>query len=160
MEGYSIKAAANMIGVAPSTLRYYDKEGLLPSIERSESGYRVFSEDDLGMLKVIECLKKTGMPIKDIKQFTEWVKQGDDSLQERYDMFIKRKEAVQAQIDELQKTLEFVEYKIWYYQTALEAGTEAIHHEEKNEAIQPRFSDQYTNNPYLYRHKIHSYSLP
>ena len=67
------------------------------------------------------------MPMKDIQQFIQWVQQGDASLQEHYDMFLERRKAVQKQLEELQKTLEFVEFKCWYYGTALEAGTEAIH---------------------------------
>ena len=85
---YTIKEAAEIMNVTPTTLRYYDKQGLLPFMERRESGYRIFSENDILMLRVIECLKKSGMPIKDIRQFTEWVLQGDASLQERYHMFL------------------------------------------------------------------------
>lgn len=57
---YTIKRAAEIMNVTPTTLRYYDKQGLLPFMERKESGYRVFSDTDIAMLKVIECLKKNG----------------------------------------------------------------------------------------------------
>ena len=83
---YTIKQAAEIMNVTPTTLRYYDKQGLLPFMERKESGYRVFSDTDIAMLKVIECLKKTGMSIKDIRQFTKWVIMGDDSLKESNEM--------------------------------------------------------------------------
>lgn len=73
---YTIKQAAAIMNVTPVTLRYYDKQGLLPFVERTESGYRMFSENDLGMLRVIDCLKKTGMPIKDIQQFSKWAQMG------------------------------------------------------------------------------------
>lgn len=124
---YTIKQAAEKMNLTTATLRYYDKQGLLPFVERSESGYRMFSENDMGMLRVIECLKKTGMPIKDIQQFCKWVQMGDDSLQERYDMFLERKRAVEEQLAEIQETLKFVNHKCEYYRTALEAGTEKIH---------------------------------
>lgn len=127
---YTIKKAAEIMNVTPATLRYYDKQGLLPFMERTESGYRMFSETDIGMLRVIDCLKKTGMPIKDIQQFSKWAQMGDASLQERYDMFLARKKTVEAQIAELQETLKFVEHKCEYYRTALEAGTEKIHFQE------------------------------
>ena len=132
---YTIKQVADIMNVTPVTLRYYDKQGLLPYVERTESGYRMFSENDLGMLRVIECLKKTGMPIKDIQQFSKWVQMGDDSLQEQYHMFLERKQTVENQIAELQETLKFVEHKCEYYRTALEAGTESIHF--KNNEILP-----------------------
>ena len=124
---YTIKQAAEIMNVTPTTLRFYDKQGLLPNIERKESGYRVFSDDDMAMLKVIACLKKSGMPIKDIHQFAKYVQMGDDSLQERYEMFLERKRDVEKQMEELQSTLDFINYKCWYYETAIEAGTEKIH---------------------------------
>lgn len=127
MKNYNIKDVSNLMGIPASTIRYYDKEGLLPFLERSESGYRIFSENDLSLLRVIECLKKTGMPIKEIKQFTAWLSEGDASLQKRLHMFTERKRIVEEQMADLQKTLDIINYKCWYYQTALEAGTEAVH---------------------------------
>ncbi len=132
---YTIKEAARIMNVTPSTLRYYDKQGLLPFMERKDSGYRIFSDTDMSMLHVIECLKKSGMPIKDIRQFSKWVQLGDDSLQERYEMFVERKRVVEAQMAELQKTLDFINHKCWYYETALEAGTEKIHFKEQGDKL-------------------------
>ncbi len=132
---YTIKQAAELTNLTPVTLRYYDKQGLLPYMERRESGYRMFSDGDIAMLRVIECLKKTGMSIKDIRQFSEWVLMGDDSLQERYEMFLERKKAVEAQMADLQKTLDFINHKCWYYETAIEAGTEKIHFKEQSEKL-------------------------
>jgi DNA-binding transcriptional MerR regulator len=126
MPKYTIKDAAKIMNVPTSTIRFYDKEGLLPFMERLESGYRVFSEDDLAMLRTIDCLKKTGMPIKEIRQFIEWVQQGEGSLQQRYDMFMERKKDVEAQMADLQSTLDIVNFKCWYYQVALEAGSEKV----------------------------------
>lgn len=132
---YTIKQAAEIMNVTPTTLRYYDKQGLLPFMERKESGYRVFSDTDIAMLKVIECLKKTGMSIKDIRQFSKWVLIGDDSLKERHEMFLERKRAVESQISELQETLDFINHKCWYYETAIEAGTEKIHLKERSDKL-------------------------
>lgn len=127
---YTIKDAAKMMGVPTSTIRYYDKEGLLPFMERRESGYRIFTEKDIATLRIIDCLKKTGMPIKEIRQFSDWLEQGDASLQQRYEMFLERKRVVEAQISELQETLKTINYKCWYYETAIAAGTEKIHTEK------------------------------
>lgn len=124
---YSIKETSQLMNLPATTLRYYDKEGLLPFIERKESGYRVFSEEDISMLRIIECLKKTGMSIKDIKQFSSWVLQGDQTLQQRYELFLARRQIVEKQLAELQETLKLIDYKCWYYETALAAGTEKIH---------------------------------
>ncbi len=132
---YTIKQAAEIMNVTPTTLRYYDKQGLLPFMERKDSGYRVFSDTDIAMLRVIECLKKSGMPIKDIRQFSKWAQMGDDSLKERYEMFLERKRIVEVQIAELQETLDFINHKCWYYETAIEAGTEKIHFKEQADKL-------------------------
>lgn len=132
---YTIKEVSEMLHIPASTLRYYDKEGLLPAIERKDSGYRLFSEENIQALRLIECLKSTGMPIKDIRTFFEWTQQGDASLQQRYEMFLERRRVVQDQMAQLQKTLEIIDYKCWYYETAVAAGTLAVHedsHERKN----------------------------
>ena len=120
---YSIRAAAEHIGVVPSTIRYYEREGLLPNISRNNSGIRQFTDKDLDWLHTLECLKKTGMSIKEIKRFVDLFLQGDKTLEERRQMFYERRQAVEGQMAELQKTLDFANYKCWYYDTAVEAGT-------------------------------------
>jgi DNA-binding transcriptional MerR regulator len=125
---YTISEAAKKSNLTAHTIRYYDKEGLLPFMERTESGIRYFTENDLEGLGIINCLKATGMPIKEIKIFMDWCVQGDSTLKERYNMFLERKSTVQNQIAELQKALDKINYKCWYYKTAIEANTENIHH--------------------------------
>ena len=105
------------------TLRYYDKEGLLPFVDRSAGGARMFKESDFEWLRLIECLKSTGMPIRDIKQFIDWYMEGDTTLPQRRDMFYERRRAVEAQIEALQATLDMIDYKCWYYDTAVAAGS-------------------------------------
>lgn len=136
---YSISEVAEKLNLTSYTLRYYDKEGLLPFVERTPSGIRLFKESDIDFLKIIQCLKATGMPIKDIKEFIEWCVDGDSTLQQRYEMFIERKASVEAQMEELKKTMKVIEHKCMYYQTALEAGTEGIH---KNNSIKEVITNQ------------------
>ena len=124
---YTIGETAEKMGSTASTIRYYEKEGLLPNIKRDKNGIRFFTENDLQSLKIIECLKATGMPIKDIRKFIDLCAEGDNSLQERYALFLDRKAAVQKQIEELKKIEKVIDFKCWYYQTAIEAGTEKIH---------------------------------
>ncbi|AWB46065.1 MerR family transcriptional regulator [Paenibacillus sp. CAA11] len=137
MKSYSISEVAKELNLTPYTLRYYDKEGLMPFVERTPSGTRSFKESDIEALKVIECLKCTGMPIKEIKNFIDWCSEGDATLQQRYDMFMERKATVEAQMEELKKTMEVIEHKCSYYRTALDAGTEDIH---KNHKIASAFT--------------------
>jgi DNA-binding transcriptional MerR regulator len=131
MKTYSISEVAKELNLTIYTLRYYDKEGLMPFVERAQNGTRLFKESDISALKLIECLKSTGMPIKEIKTFIDWCSEGDSTLQQRYDMFLERKASVEAQMAELKKTMEVIEHKCLYYQTALEAGTEEIHKNNK-----------------------------
>lgn len=133
MKTYSISEVANELNLTVYTLRYYDKEGLMPFVGRTPSGIRVFKDSDIEALKVIECLKSTGMPIKEIKNFIDWCSEGDLSLQQRHDMFLERKAVVEAQLEELHKTMELINHKCTYYKTALDAGTEDIHKNNKIE---------------------------
>ncbi len=128
---YSISEAAEKLNLTVYTLRYYDKEGLMPFVERTPNGTRLFKESDIEALKVIECLKSTGMPIKEIKKFIDWCSEGDSTLQQRYNMFLERKAAVEVQLEELKKTMELINHKCEYYNTALDAGTEDIHKNNK-----------------------------
>ena len=122
---YSIKEVADMMGVTTATLRYYDQEGLLPNIKRV-NGIRVFEDKDFKWLRVLNCLKNTNMPIKKIKEYVELAQKGDSTLEERYKLIEEQKENILEQIKELKYYLKEIEYKEWYYQKSLEAGTEKI----------------------------------
>lgn len=138
---YTVGEMAKKIGVAPSTLRYYDKEGLLPFVERSSGGIRVFKEADYEWLKVIECLKKTGMPLKDIKTFIEMAMQGDETIDERLELIMKQRDEVSKQIAELQETMDTLNFKCWYYETAKSAGTTAVPRGMKLEELPEEFRE-------------------
>lgn len=129
---YTISQVAEKCGLTAHTLRYYDKEGLLPFVERSASGIRKFREADFEWLGIITCLKETGLPVKQIKQFIDWCIEGDSALAERYNVFVEQKRSIEKQMAVLQKHLDKVNYKIWYYKTALEAGTTSVHAEDNN----------------------------
>lgn len=124
--GYSIGKVAEKYGLSVPTLRYYDKEGLLPFVDRTESGQRCFKESDFELLCEIECLKKTGMSIKDIKQFIDWRMEGEETLENRLSLFQKQKDAVHRQIEEFNQQLEEIEFKIWYYEAMLQEDGEKI----------------------------------
>lgn len=120
---YTVGEMAKMLGVPASTLRYYDKEGLLPFVERSAGGIRMFRESDLEWLRVIGCMKKAGMPLRDIRQYMELVIQGDDTIDARLEMFRRQRKTLETQMAELQHTMDMVDYKCWYYETAQKTGT-------------------------------------
>lgn len=122
---YTVGEMAKILGIPASTLRYYDKEGLLPFVERSSGGIRMFTDKDYEWLKVIECLKQSGLSIKEIRAFIDMAQRGDaSSLIERRKLFQDRRDAVKKQLEEMRETLALLEFKCWYYEQAIEDGTE------------------------------------
>ena len=109
---YTIKQISEKTSLAPHVLRYYEHEGLLPSVGRSRSGIRRYSEHDLEWLGLICCLKNTGMSIKQIKNFVELSVAGDKTLKQRCELLGEHKKTVEAQIQEMQKHLLKVTHKI------------------------------------------------
>ncbi len=103
-------------------------------------GVRDYCDSDLDRLGMIECLKKTGMTLNEIKTFIDWCRQGDKTIQQRYDMFIGRRAAVHQQMQEIQRMLKIIDYKIQYYNRALRAGTLAIYDGKKSKL--PSFFDK------------------
>ena len=120
---YTIGQVSEMFHLPISTLRYYDKEGFFPNLER-KGNIRYFSDNELEAIRIIECLKQSGLEIKDIKQFFEWVTEGSSSYTKRKELFEHRKAAVKEEIKQLEKTLAMLEFKCWYYDTALADGSE------------------------------------
>ena len=120
---YTIGQVAELYNFPISTLRYYDKEGLFPNLKR-QSGIRQFDDKDLESLRIIECLKASGLGIAEIKRYFELCQQGNSTYAERRQLFEKRKKAVEAEIERLNKTLDLLKYKCWYYDNAIEDGNE------------------------------------
>ena len=94
---YTIGEMAQRLNVAPSTLRYYDKEGLLPFLERSSGGMRMFKDEDVEWLQMLGCLKKAGMPLREIKSFMELSRQGDATIGQRLEMIEQQRQSVLEQ---------------------------------------------------------------
>lgn len=106
---YTIGQVSEMFGLPVSTIRYYDKEGLFPGIQRS-SGIRKFSEKEL--------------EIRDIRRFMQWCQEGSSTYGKRRELFQKRKEIVEKEILAMKKTLAMIEFKCWYYEQAMKDGSE------------------------------------
>lgn len=112
---HTIKKVSEITNISPYTIRYYDKEGLLPFVSRTESGIRKFSDTDLEWLKLITCLKNTGMHIKDIKQYIDWYIIGMDTFDNRKNLLLEHRKTVLKQMEELQFNLDKINKKIEYY---------------------------------------------
>ena len=121
---FSISEVANKMNLSIPTIRYYDSLGLLPNLKKSKSGNRVFKDEDIEVIRVIQYLKKSGLQLSEIKQFMSWCKQGDSTLEKRLNFFKNQKEKVYKQINDLKEALSLIEFKEWYYQEAIKDGTE------------------------------------
>ena len=143
---YTIGQVAEMFDLPISTLRYYDKQGLFPQLTR-ESGIRKFSDNEIEALRVIECLKKSGLEIKDIKLFMEWCAEGSATYSNRFELIQKQKEHVEAEIQQMHKTLDMLRYKCWYYTQAMKDGNE-----DKAKALTPNGLPEDIRNAYHNSH--------
>jgi DNA-binding transcriptional MerR regulator len=112
---YSIKQVASKLGLTASALRYYDKEGLIPTLKRTDAGIRTFSETDLQWLELICCLKNSGMAISEIKQFMNLCLKGEDTCDDRKIVLEKHKEMILKQMELLRNSLCIINYKIEHY---------------------------------------------
>lgn len=124
---YTIKQAAEKMNLTAYTLRYYDREGLLPFVERDNVGNRLFTENDMEWLGVVCCLKNTGMPIKQIKKFIQWSLYGDKTLETRRQMLIEHRKKVLEQINELNHNFEKINHKINCYNESCKKYNEENH---------------------------------
>ena len=124
--GYTVKVAAERANLNPNTLRYYEKEGLLPHIERSKGGIRHYSDEDLEWLGLVCCLKNTGMSIKQIRDFVDLSLQGPETLKDRCHMLNAHKQEVEEHISRMNQHLDLVKCKIEYFTKKYEEYTRSI----------------------------------
>ncbi len=120
---YTIGDAASELGMPASTIRFYEKNGLIPNQQRSSDGRRLFDEDDLEWMRFVERLKVSGMPIKEIREYIRLYMEGDSTIEERRRIVYERRDAIDKQLEELQLARDFIEYKCWYYDVASDSGT-------------------------------------
>lgn len=121
---YTIKQVSEITGLPIPTLRYYDKEGLLPGLKRRESGYRIFTDDDLNTIRIIECFKQSGLQIKEMKRFMALAAEGDSTLQECHDIYKNQVKRLEEKMAALEEAVKVSKIKLSYYEEALAAGTE------------------------------------
>ncbi len=151
---YTIGQVAKITQITTDTLRYYDKIGLLPFVKRNEFGHRLFSERDLKYLEVIQCLKKSDVPVKEIGQFVEWTIMGDETLEKRKDFFTEKQQDLEDKISSLESMLAFLKWKRWYYEEACMAKTESIHFIEGTQSFNPKVLEKYNVNQLNEKDKV------
>ncbi|MFW2334194.1 MerR family transcriptional regulator [Ilumatobacter sp.] len=108
---------ADACGVSIDTLRYYEREGLLQPVARTDTGRRRYSADDAAWVRVLRCLRVTAMPIREMREFAELVRRGDEAIPERLDILLRHRGDVVAKLDELHRAIEVIDEKIAAYST-------------------------------------------
>ena len=118
---YSIQEVSKRTGLTAHTLRYYEKEGLLSGVERTQGGFRQYTDEDLERLGLICCLKNTGMSIQEIARFVQLTHEGDHTLEERVELLRAHRERVLERMAEMQKHLDKVTWKLNFFTEKLRA---------------------------------------
>ncbi|ASP28127.1 MerR family transcriptional regulator [Spiroplasma corruscae] len=119
MEKLYLKDVSKELSIPEYVLRFYDKKGIIPFIQRDENNYRFIYKDKIEWLKIIVCLKKVGMPLKQIKKYIDLALEGDSTINQRLEMILKQEKETFKHIDMLKEQLEYIDYKKQYYKNKL-----------------------------------------
>ncbi len=117
---YSAKEAAEITGLSTATLRYYEKEQLLPPIERTSQRYRQYSDTDIAWIKMIQCLRMANVPIHSIREYILLLTQGGTTLSDRYSMIQGYIDDLHSQMANLQNALNLTQKKLAFYEELLQ----------------------------------------
>jgi DNA-binding transcriptional MerR regulator len=120
----SVGAAAERVGLTAYTLRWYEQEGLVAPVGRDSAGRRRYRPQDLDWLHLLTRLRRTGMPVRDMRRYTDLARQGDHTLGARRELFEAHRDRVLARMAELEDDLKVLNYKIDLYRE-MEAETPA-----------------------------------
>ena len=116
---YTTKEACEQVGISYETLKFYCKEGLVPNVKRDKNNYRNFDEKNIAWLKGLQCLRKCGMTIKDMKLYMNYCLEGQPTIPERKEMLDKSKNSLLKQIEELNECINFIDNKQSFYDDVL-----------------------------------------
>jgi len=122
---YTISEVAGHTGLSAHTLRWYERIGLMPHVDRSHTGQRRFTNRDLDWLSLVGKLRLTGMPVADMVRYAEMVRQGEHTFEERQALLEQTRRDVLGRIAELQGTLAVLDHKIDFYAGAQRASERA-----------------------------------
>ena len=126
-KSYTIKEFSEKMNLSSSTLRYYEKEGLLPSSKRRNNGHRQYDDSDIPWVTVITCLRSTGMSVSDVRHYVELCKQGDNTVRERKQIILDQKKKIEDQLREVKQHLETINKKIDLYDEIISKRVPPFH---------------------------------
>lgn len=123
---FTPKEVCNEVGISYETLKFYCKEGLVPNVKRDKNNYRIFDEKNIAWLKGLQCLKKCGMSIKDMKLYMNYCMEGPSTIPERKEMLNKLNESLVKKINDLNECIDFIENKQAFYDDVLDGKIKYI----------------------------------
>ena len=118
----TISDVSKKYGLSQDTLRYYEKIGVIPPVNRNESGLRDYTEEDCGWVELAACMRSAGLPLDALTEYVRLSREGDATIPERRQLLLEQKERLMIQLKAIQETLERLDYKISRYDKAMETG--------------------------------------
>ncbi|MDC0802116.1 MerR family transcriptional regulator [Clostridium paraputrificum] len=123
---FTPKEVCEEVGISYETLKFYCNEGLVPNVKRDKNNYRIFDEKNIVWLKGLQCLKKCGMSIKDMKLYMNYCMEGPSTIPERKEMLNKLNESLVKRINDLNECIDFIENKQAFYDDVLDGKIKYI----------------------------------
>lgn len=115
----TIAEASKKVNLSADTLRYYERIGLIPEINRSKSGIRNYTERDLNRIEFVKCFRNSGVSIEILIEYMKLLKKGDSTIEDRKQLLISQREVIQKRLDEIQNAFERLNFKIYNYEKFL-----------------------------------------
>lgn len=120
---YSMKEACQLTNMSYETLKFYCNERLVPNVKRDKRNYRIFSDKDIKWIDSLNYLKRCGMTINEMKEYLELCLEGERSIPERKIILAKKREALLQSMEEIQKSIDFIDWKQNFYDDVLSGKT-------------------------------------
>ena len=114
-----IAEVSEKYGLSVDTLRYYERVGLIPPVNRNDGGIRDYNELDLRRVDFIKCMRSAGLPVEVLIEYVGLVQQGDETIEARKEILIEQRKLLVDRMNEMQKTLDILEHKIEVYEKAV-----------------------------------------
>lgn len=122
----TITEVSEKFDLSQDTLRYYERIGLIPGVNRKKSGVRDYTEKDCGWVDFIKCMRNAGLPIEVLIEYVNLFQQGDETHEARKELLIEQRQQLKKRMEDMQKTLERLDNKIARYETGIVVAEKAL----------------------------------
>lgn len=118
----TIKEVSEKYGISQDTLRYYERVGMIPPVNRTDGGIRNYTEDDLRWVSLAKCMRSAGLPVEAMIEYVQLYQEGDSTIPDRLQLLIDQREVLLEQRKQIDETLNRLNYKISRYEKAVQTG--------------------------------------